>query len=178
MKILVKPLEGIYWEDKSILLGEERKSIEKIFGNISFKDRNLCENGLSFYLFNTSLRVDFDKNDRVEFIEFLGGFKIDVQAVIYGIEVFKTNADELFELLKQYNDGEIGDVGNGYCYDFKNISVGIYRESTPESLAEFIKEIRNDDSIDETIVEEKIKEETLKTNYWETLGIGIKNYYL
>lgn len=178
MKILVKPLDGVYWEDKSILLGEERRSVEKTFTNICFKDKSVRESGLSFYLFNTNLRVDFDKNDRVEFIEFLGGFNIEVQAVIYGIDAFKTNADELFELLKKHNNGEIGDSENGYSYDFKNISVGIWRESTPESLAEFIKEIRNDESIDEIIVEENIKEEILKTSYWETLGIGVKNYYL
>lgn len=66
---------------------------------------------------------------------------------------------------------------NGYCYNFNYIGVGIYRESTPESLAEFIDEIRNDDSINETITEENIREEILKTNYWETLGIGGKGYY-
>jgi len=44
-------------------------------------------------------------------------------------------------------------------------------------LAELIDEIRNDDSINETITEENIREEILKTNYWETLGIGGKGYY-
>ena len=177
MKILVKPLDGVYWEDKNILLGEKRENVEKTFPNIDLRDKIIRENGLSFYHFNSNLRVDFDKDERVEFIEFLGGFNIGVQVEIYGVEVFKTNADELVELLKKLNNGEIEDSENGYCYKFKNIGVGIYRESTPESLVDFIEEIRNDKSINEVITEENIREEILKTNYWETLGIGVKGYY-
>ena len=79
--------------------------------------------------------------------------------------------------MKKLNNGEIEDSENGYCYKFNNIGVGIYRESTPESLVEFIEEIRNDNSINEEITEENIREEILKTNYWETLGIGVKGYY-
>ncbi len=178
MKIITKPLDGIYFEDKKILLGEERRSVEETVTNISSKQKIVHERGLSIYLFNTNLRVDFDNNDCVEFIEFLGGFHSEVQALIYGVDAFKTNADELFELLKKHNEGEIGDNENGYSYAFKNIGVGIWRGSTPENLAEFIKEIRNEEGIDEAIVEENIKEEMLKSNYWQTLGIGIKNYYM
>ena len=178
MDISIKPLEGIFWEDKSILLGEERRNVEKTFTNIHFEDKCVHKNKLSFYLFNNTLRIDFDKNDCVEFIEFLGRFNIEIQAEIYGVDVLKSTADELFKLLKEHNEGEIGDSENGYYYDFMNISVGIWRESTPESLSEFIEEIRNDESIDKTIVEEKIKEEKLKAHYWATLGIGIENYYL
>lgn len=176
MKILIKPLEGIFWEDKSIVLGEERKSVEKAFIDMSFKDKR--EGDLSFYLFNNNVRVDFDKNNHVEFIELLGGFNTEIKAVIYGVDIFKTKSDELVGILKKYNDGAIEDSENGYCYAFKNISVGIWRESTPESLAEFIEEMRNDESVDEMIVEEKIKEEMVKANYWATLGIGVQNYYL
>lgn len=178
MKILVKPLEGIYWENKSILIGEKRGSVENTFSNTDIRKECIHNSGLSFFVFKNDLRVDFDSNDCVEFIEFLGGLISELQPLIYDVDIFKTNADKLFELLKRHNAGEIGDSENGYCYDFKNISVGIYRESTPQSLAEFIEEIRNDSSIDEKISEENIREETLKANYWATLGIGTKNYYL
>ena len=39
MKILVKPLDGVYWEDKNILLGEKRESVEKTFPNIDLRDK-------------------------------------------------------------------------------------------------------------------------------------------
>lgn len=178
MKVLVKPLEGIFWGDKSILLGEGRRNVEKTFEDMNFKDKSDGAGKLCFYLFNNNVRIDFDKNDRIEFIELLGGFNTKMHAIIYSVDVFKSNAEELVELFKKHNNGEIEDSENGYCYTFKNISVGIWRESTPESLAEFIKKMCNDESIDKKIVEEKIKEEMVKVDYWATLGIGVQNYYL
>ena len=98
--------------------------------------------------------------------------------MIYGVDFFKTKADLIFELLKNKNCGDITDNSNGYDYQFKNISIGIYREATPQSLLKFISEIQSDASIEHAVKEENIKEEILKANYWATLGIGIENYYL
>lgn len=178
MRFLIKPLEGIYWEDKKILLGEHKQNVERIFTNLSPQEKFSKEAGLSVYLFNTTLRVDFDKDNKVNFIEFLCGHDSEIQAVIYDVDIFKTTANEVFELLKRQNAGEIEDTENGYCYAFKNISVGVWRESTPESLSQFIEEINSDECISQEIKDENIEIEILKTNYWATLGIGVKDYYL
>ena len=43
--------------------------------------------------------------------------------MIYGKPVFESNADELFEILRQHNNGEIDDSENGYSYGFIETSV-------------------------------------------------------
>ena len=45
--------------------------------------------------------------------------------MIYGKPVFESNADELFEILKQHNNGEIDDSENGHSYGFIETSVGV-----------------------------------------------------
>lgn len=63
------------------------------------------------------LAIDYDENDSVEFIEFLGGIEGTLHPVIYGKPVFESNADELFEILKQHNNGEIDDMKADGIYD-------------------------------------------------------------
>ena len=177
MEIIVKPLQGIFWENNSILLGEKIESVRLTFINTNIRTEFYNSNP-SFFLFDNDLRVDFDNNNRVEFIEFLDGLISRLQPLIYGVDFFKTKADLIFELLKNKNCGNITDNSNGYDYQFKNISIGIYREATPQSLLKFISEIQSDANIDKAVKEENIKEEILKANYWTTLGIGTENYYL
>lgn len=168
MKIIVKPLEGIYWEGQSICLGEARSSVEDTL-------KSFQHEGYSDYGFQMDLRIDFDEKDCVEFIEFIGGRESRIRPFIYDTFAFEVPAEELFEVLKIHNEGTIDDSEKEYCYGFMNISVGIYRESTPKALAEFIKEMQ-EDGID---IEhnENVAIEREKASYWATLGIGCKNYY-
>ena len=174
MEFLIKPLEGIYWEDKSILLKNSIENVLSVYGN---NYRNMRDGKVVLYLFESELQIYFDVHGKVEYIMFGGGFNIELEVSIYGVNPFKTKENELFWILKDNNNGEIGDDENGYSYVFKNISVGIWRESKPETLAEFIDEINNDDSISQDIKDKNICEETIKSSYWETIGIGIENYY-
>ena len=98
------------------------------------------------------MRFDFDDDGKVEFIEFLGGIDGKLQPTIYGVSVFQSKADTLYNILSDENHGEIDDSGNGYSYGFLNISVGVFRPNIP-------------------------KDEMKKANYWATIGIGTADYY-
>lgn len=71
--------------------------------------------------------------------------------------------------------GDIDDSENGYSLSFKNISIGLYRESTPESVNEMIEEMKNDGFNIEN--NEDIEIEEKKSLYWSSLGIGVIDYY-
>lgn len=64
------------------------------------------ELGNRHYFYDNELAIDYDDNDSVEFIEFLGGIDGTLHPVIYGMPVFESNADELFSILKKHNNGE------------------------------------------------------------------------
>lgn len=168
MEFEVRPLDGIYWDDKKIKLGYTKDEVKNILGK-----PDVCRN--IYYYFNSELSFHFDDNSKVEFIEFLSGIDGEIQPIIYGTLAFKILADELYMLLSHKNMGEIDDSENGYSYAFKNISVGIYRESIPSSINEMIEEMKNE-GID-TENNENIEIEKKKALNWCTLGIGCINYY-
>ena len=53
------------------------------------------------------MRILYDKDDKVEFVEFLGGVDGMLKPVIYGVSAFDTNAETLMELLTQKNAGVV-----------------------------------------------------------------------
>ncbi len=120
------------------------------------------------------MRIDYDEEDRVSFIEFLGGMEGSVQPMINGKSVFKMNADELLELLVVMNNGDIDNSEAEYSYAFLNISVGIYRETTPDDVREMIEESKR---AGEPMSRCDIDAELKKANHWATIGIGVKGYY-
>ena len=58
MKITVKPLQGIFWENNSILLGEKIESVRRTFINTNIRTEFYNSNP-SFFLFDNDLRVRF-----------------------------------------------------------------------------------------------------------------------
>ena len=64
----------------------------------------------SLYYFDSELRFDFSEKGRLEFIEFLGGYYGNIQPIIYGIQAFQVNADELYRILADHNTGNIIDM--------------------------------------------------------------------
>lgn len=168
MKFEVKPLNGIYWSDSKVKLGYTKDEVKNSLGI-----PKICEN--IFYYFDNELSFHFNSEDKVEFIEFLSDKDGKVQPIIYDIGVFNTLADELYTLLSYKNMGDIDDNENGYSLSFKNISVGLYRESTPDSVNEMIEEMKNDGLDIEN--NEDIEIEKRKSLYWSSIGIGIIGYY-
>ena len=167
MNIEIYPLEKVVINGVSIYLGMEQSAVENAIGQGELV-------GNRFYYYDSEMAIDYDKNKKVEFIEFLGGIDGILQPVIYGVSSFQTKAEDIFNILFEINHGDIDDNENGYSYSFLNISVGVYRSSIPEDVQEMIEEAAADGV---PIDEEELEYEMKKANYWETIGIGIENYY-
>ena len=165
---IIKPLEGMTWDNSFIALGTSKGDVVEIIGQPESKTE------ISFYYFGNELRFDFDENDNIKFIEFLGGIDGQIQPQIYGDSAFTADADEIVALLKKHNRGAAIDNENGYSYAFSDISVGLYRESIPENVQEMIEEAA---SSGETMSEEDIQYETRRAAHWATIGFGVRGYY-
>ncbi len=168
MIFTLKPLEGICWNEYSISLENTKKEVEKVLGQ-----PDIVEN--SYYYFDNELRFDFDNNEKVKFIEFLGGMEGTIQPQIYGVNAFTTEAEELYKTLKEHNVGENVDSENGYSYTFHGISVGVYREIIPEDMEEMIEEMKEEGVQIEG--NEDLEVEKKRAYHWATIGIGRSGYY-
>ena len=119
------------------------------------------------------MAIDYQEN-KVNFIEFLSGVDGKLKPAIYGVSVFDVDAAALVDVLKTNNDGEICDNENGYSYQFSNISIGLYREATPNEIAEMMEEAK---SFGNPMSDDEIQYEMKRANYWATIGIGVAGYY-
>ncbi len=164
---LIKLLEGMEWNNQWIPLDCSKTEVEKIFGKPDIEED-------SCYYFDSELRFDFVGN-QLKFIEFLGGMDGTLHPMLDGVSVFKTKADQLVAFLTEKNGDNIDDSEEGYSYGFLDISVGVYRESTPEDIEEMIAEMKEDGV--EIEGNEDIEEEKKKADYWATFGFGVKGYY-
>ena len=63
--------------------------------------------GNRYYYFDSEMAIDYNDNNTVEFIEFLGGIDGSLQPHIYGVSAFGLPADDLVELLRYMNDGKL-----------------------------------------------------------------------
>ncbi len=168
MSIEIYPLEKIVVNDISIYLGMSQSAVETAIGKGQFV-------GKRYYYYDNEMAIDYSNDKTVEFIEFLGGIDGSLHPVIYGVSAFDTLADELTDLLRQKNDGEINDSEQGYSFSFLNISVGVYREIRPSDVMEMIEEMKADGIPTEN--NEDVELEMRKANHWATIGVGVAGYY-
>ena len=161
------PQVGIILNGKTISLGDTRADVEQTLSAPSHTQWN------SLYCFANELRVDFDEEGRVEFIELLGGPDGKLQPVVFGLEAFQAEPETVVELLKEKNGGEFVDTEKGYSYAFKKLSVGLYRESIPENVTEMIEEA---EAGGHPLSAEDIEYEKRRT-HWATIGVGAEGYY-
>ena len=166
MKIEICPLDKVVIDGVAICLGMERPAVEAAIGK-----GNLT--GQRAYYFNNEMAIDYS-NNKVEFIEFLCGVDGMLKPTIYGISVFEAQANDLLSVLREENNGVIGDTENGYAYQFPNISVGVYREAVPEEITEMIEEAA---SFGTPMSENEIAYEMKRANHWATIGVGVAGYY-
>lgn len=167
MDVTINPLEGISIDNKKVNFGMSRAEVASILG------RAECENGSRQLFFNGELAIDYDGKETVEFMEFSGGPEGTLQPYICGVFAFESNAEELIELLKSNNAGEIIDNENGFAYCFDRISVGVTRTSTPESVQQDIEDMKADGVFDQNYVDEELQ----NANHWATIGLGRADYY-
>ena len=168
MKIEIYPLDKVVFDGVTVCLGVERSAVENAIGAGQFI-------GKRYYYCNNELAIDYNENGTVEFIEFLGGVEGSLQPTIYGVSAFGSDAEEVAELLKQKNDGEITDTEQGYSYSFSNISVGVYREIRPSDILEMIEEMKADGIPTED--NEDLATDMRRANHWATIGVGVAGYY-
>lgn len=168
MKIELFPLEKVCIDGKEIFLNASQKTVEETIGKSTVV-------GNRHYYFESELAVDYNDDGLVEFIEFLGGSDSLLKPIIYGVSAFDAPANELTELLAEKNQGKIDDSEDGYSYAFMEISVGIYRELIPADIEEMIEEMREDGIPIEN--NEDLERDKMKANHWQTIGMGVENYY-
>lgn len=168
MNIEIFPLEKVVFDGVSVCLGMERSAVENAIGTGQLI-------GKRYYYFNNEVSIDYSENGTVEFIEFLGGAEGSLQPTIYGVSAFGSDAEEVAELLKQKNDGEITDTEQGYSYSFSNISVGVYREIRPSDILEMIEAMKADGIPTED--NEDLAADMRRANFWATIGVGVAGYY-
>jgi len=168
MNIEIFSLEKVVFDGIPVCLGMERSVVENAIGTGQLI-------GKRYYYYNNELVIDYSENNTVDFIEFLGGMEGSLQPTIYGVSVFGTDAEEVAELLKQKNDGEITDTEQGYSYSFSNISVGVYREIRPSDVLEMIEAMKADGIPTED--NEDLAADMRRANHWATIGVGVAGYY-
>lgn len=166
MNIQIYPLDKVVFDDVSICLGMEKTAVEFTLGAGEAI-------GNRYYYFNSEMAIDYQDN-KVDFIEFIGGVDGKLKPTIYGVSAFDVDAAELVDVLKVNNHGEICDNENEYSYQFSNISVGVYREALPDEITEMIEEAKNDGN---PMSDDEIEYETKRANHWATIGVGITGYY-
>ena len=168
MELQILPLEGIVINGFALSFGMLRTEIEAIVG-VGETIATRC------YYCNGELAIDFDADERVAFIEFLGGIDGQLQPTIDGISVFSAGADEVEAILrrKNHNGGENSE--QEYAVRFQSISVGLYCEVTPRDIREMIEEMQA--SGIPTEQNEDLQSDLRRASHWATVGLGKAGYY-
>lgn len=166
MNIQIYPIDKVVFDNVSICFGMEKSAVEFALGVGEAI-------GNRYYYFNSEMAIDYQE-DKVNFIEFLGGVDGKLKPTIYGVSVFDVNFTELIDVLKTNNHGEICNEENGYSYQFLNISIGIYREALPNEITEMIEEAKKDGN---PMSDDEIAYEMKRANYWTAIGCGAVGYY-
>lgn len=166
MNVELYPLERIVIDGNSIYFGMERNAVKKIMGEGQLV-------GTREYYLNNEMAIDY-RDNKVEYMEFLGGTDGKLNPVIFGVSVFDSDSEMLLAVLKKENNGIFCDRERGYSYQFLNISVGVYREAVPEEVAELVKEAAENGK---PLSSEEIAYEMKRANRFSTVGIGVEGYF-
>jgi len=166
-KLTLLPLTGVEWQGQTIPFGI---SVQEADGMLGAPDQ-AGENRR--YYFGNELRLDFDGAGKLNFIEFLGGTGGTLQPELYGAPLFRTDAEELLELLAGH--GTPTDLDGGYTVTVPEIGLGLYREITPADVDAMVEEMARMDVT--TLGHVNLEEECRRANHWDTIGIGTKDYY-
>ena len=167
----LEPLKGIDITGIGFLaFGQSTHEVEQLLGAPS------RAHGAQWFYDELELRVDFNGEGKVEFLECIyGPFCEKVIPVLEGYRVFELPGEELVALLTNKNNGSIDDSEAAYGYSFLDISVGIYRDATPTDLSKTMEEMKAAGTYEDN--KEWLEEDWKKANHFWTIGIGEKGYY-
>ena len=163
------PLEGMDHNGNPIRFGQSRAEVEGLLGAPDTVRGSRC------YYFGHELALDFDGADALEFIEFLSGPEGALRPMIYGQDIFGADADALLAQLLERNGGDVDDSEAGYSYALRSLSIGLYREITPEDVNAMLREMLNVDLTQLGGID--IEQEQRKARHWATVGLGRPGYY-
>lgn len=167
-EITLLPLIGVEFDGHSLRFGMTRAAAEAILGGAQRSHKNRC------YYLGGELALDFDAEDGLEFIEFLGGAEGTLRPDLYGLSVFDTDAQELLEVLEKRR-GPCVDEDGGYTVTVPALSIGLYREISPADVEGLIREMSKMDVT--TLGHVDLAAEQRRCARWDTIGLGKPNYY-
>jgi hypothetical protein len=166
-KIIIIPNDGI----EIISIGDERTFVNK-----RVKGFETYENSKIDYYTNYGFHVHYDDKNLVEAIEIM----FDMQGVfeLYDKNPHTTEISEMVEILKAKNNGETNPIQEPEDYMFLELSLGIFRNSTPEKYQLFIEQYKKEEPENfKNGTPEWMLEYLEKTKHFQTLLIGNKDYF-
>ena len=171
-KVYVHPMEGIAWENKRVNLGDTRAQVTAQLGEGDFFEG-------SCYYIDSELAILFDKENRVKFIEFLGGGVEDnlLQPYVFGESAFDVHASALFLMLEEKNGARAVSSDEGYSFTFENLGVRIYRDYTPADVENYAAELKaagidpNGLDVDSMEAWQELNDQKQLSEHWSTIGI-------
>lgn len=171
MRIDLIPLVGARIDGVGeINFGQTIKEIKAVLGEPSLDE------GKKLYYDDMEFRLDFDKKNKLEFIELIEGpFTEKIEPVIYGIDPFKMPAAELVALLSSNGNNEVDDSEAEYAYTFPEISVGVWRDLTEAVMNETIAELKERGEYEAG--KSAFDQDLEKSKFFWTIAIGVKDYY-
>ena len=167
--IILLPLEGMNLNGGSLRFGDGEDAAARVLGEPVARRGNRC------YYCSHELALDFDGDGGLEFIEFLGGVEGALRPTLYGKDIFDADADELLARLLERNGDDVDDSEAGYSYSLRRLSIGLYREITPEDVNAMLREMLNVDLTQLGGLD--IEQEQRKARHWATVGLGRPGYY-
>ncbi|EGW40332.1 hypothetical protein [Desulfosporosinus sp. OT] len=160
VRVELIPLKGIQigTEDK-VQFGQSKEAVKGILGNPNTEYDN------KLYYDDLEIRIDFDVNGCVEFMEVLSGpYCEKIEPFMYGKNPFELVDTQLLQFLAEMNNGSIDDHEAVYGYSFLNISVGIWRDMTSKNIEEMIHEVKEAGNYD--LWKEELEMDLERTKYF------------
>lgn len=167
MKIEIYPLEKVEINGVPIFFGMEKTAVEASFG------RGEVIRGRSYYHRN-EMAVEYGSDSRVTFIEFIGGPRVVLKPLIYGVSVFDTPSAELSRLLAEKNGAPAELAQEGYFGLYRNIGIAVHRERCPNDLLELAHQQKQNGIQSQS---DEYQRAWQTANRWSSIGAASPAYY-
>jgi hypothetical protein len=166
-KIIIEPKDGI----QIVTFYDNRKTVnERLKNSITYPDRKI-----DFYT-KHGFHVHYNDKDMVEFIEIMSDMELAFE--LYEKNPFATAPEEICKLLSEKNNGEENLIEAPVSFMYLELSLGIFRNSTPEKYAKYIEQAKIDEPESfKNGMPEWMLDELEKTKHFQTIGLGNKGYF-
>ena len=163
MKIQFDPLEKAVLVKIEIFFGMVRKDVEKLIGAGEKIDNRS-------YYFNSCLMLEYNEKNQLVFLECSQGIGT---VMIDDIDIFHTKAGTVKEYLAQKNGTPPDETEIGYEAYFPALSVGLYRDITPDDAAGMIQEIIQEGRELTSRQKQELENDTYRAGFGQVASIGM-----